>query len=182
MSSSQRFESSHTFPFLETYAPALPPMSWTYCKPHVERDHLLTQCISRCYSNQPVCGFNISPTPMRSCAHKTTVSVQFAFRFSSGSACCCSKAFSHHFHANELCELLCAVDDHHFPTRWKNVCNSKCHLSISPVLGHTPSEQFWLKITDSSAAGRISMFAEMTPGSNHTLLFSRKGMYSIWDV
>uniref|UniRef100_A0A4W6DE22 SH2 domain-containing protein n=1 Tax=Lates calcarifer TaxID=8187 RepID=A0A4W6DE22_LATCA len=60
-------------------------------------------------------------------------------------------------------ELCCAVAKHHcFPGGWKNVCNSKCHLSISPRT--------------------ILMFAEMTPGSNHTVLISRTGMCSIRNI
>lgn len=57
-----------------------------------------------------------------------------------------------------------------FPSRWKNVCNSKCHVSISPMSGHTPSVTVCSEVERS-----ILMFAEMTRGSNH---ISRKGMYS----
>lgn len=56
--------------------------------PGQKTQELLTQLISHCYSNQTVCGQNISSCkPTRSCAHKTTVSVQLTFRFSSGSSC-----------------------------------------------------------------------------------------------
>lgn len=78
---------------------------------------------------------------------------------------------------NELHEPCCLVTEQHFPSRRKDMCNSKCHLSISPMCCRVtlPQNTFGYR-RFRSWENHLNVCLNDT-GSNHTL--SRKGTYSI---
>lgn len=137
------------------------------CHHEHELEDTLTSAISHYRSNQTACGCSLS-----SCIHIHCTFCNLTFRFSSGSPW--SSLWSER--AVTTCEQF-PPSTSAFQVngkKKKNFGDCKCHVSISPVLAHTPSVIVWTNVERS-----IWMFLEMTRGPQGARAASRKGKHIV---